>query len=217
MQTHRRHPEDVLRPNKTQIFDPQLSEQSYGFRLGRSAQRAMRAAQQYAQGGKDSAAHPEVPLAPVAKMRPAGSARCGAWAFIPSCSRQVIPAGIWFMAATGVVNAGLKVVSTSSTWLPSAIQSSSDLRLLSSTAGYGKPPVRRCGMVAGRNPRHSTRSGVVNLMLFINEVWIAKTCLRALREGNPVLAECPAAGLYHLSAERLSVSSVAPRARGRVA
>jgi RNA-directed DNA polymerase len=37
----------------TPIFDPQFSEHSYGFRPGRSAQQAMQAAQQYAQGGKD--------------------------------------------------------------------------------------------------------------------------------------------------------------------
>ena len=37
----------------TPIFDPQFSEHSYGFRPGRSAQDAMRAAQRYAQGGKD--------------------------------------------------------------------------------------------------------------------------------------------------------------------
>ena len=37
----------------TPIFDPQFSEHSYGFRPGRSAQDAMQAAQQYAQGGKD--------------------------------------------------------------------------------------------------------------------------------------------------------------------
>jgi RNA-directed DNA polymerase len=37
----------------TPIFDPMFSEHSYGFRPGRSAQEAMRAAQQYAQGGKD--------------------------------------------------------------------------------------------------------------------------------------------------------------------
>jgi RNA-directed DNA polymerase len=37
----------------TPIFDPQFSEHSYGFRPGRSAQDAMRAAQQYAQEGKD--------------------------------------------------------------------------------------------------------------------------------------------------------------------
>ena len=35
------------------IFDPQFSEHSYGFRPGRSAQDAVEAAQQYAQGGKD--------------------------------------------------------------------------------------------------------------------------------------------------------------------
>jgi RNA-directed DNA polymerase len=35
------------------IFDPQFSEHSYGFRPGRSAQDAMRAAQQYAQVGKE--------------------------------------------------------------------------------------------------------------------------------------------------------------------
>ena len=37
----------------TPIFDPQFSEHSYGFRPARSAQDAVRAAQQYAQEGKD--------------------------------------------------------------------------------------------------------------------------------------------------------------------
>jgi RNA-directed DNA polymerase len=37
----------------TPIFDPMFSEHSYGFRPGRSAQDAVRAAQQYAQKGKD--------------------------------------------------------------------------------------------------------------------------------------------------------------------
>ena len=37
----------------TPIFDPMFSEHSYGFRPGRSAQDAMRAAQQYAQEGKE--------------------------------------------------------------------------------------------------------------------------------------------------------------------
>ena len=37
----------------TPIFDPQFSEQSYGFRPGRSAQDAVRAAQRYAQEGRD--------------------------------------------------------------------------------------------------------------------------------------------------------------------
>jgi RNA-directed DNA polymerase len=37
----------------TPIFDPQFSEHSYGFRPGRSAQDAMRAAQKFAQEGKD--------------------------------------------------------------------------------------------------------------------------------------------------------------------
>lgn len=37
----------------TPIFDPEFSEHSYGFRPGRSAQDAVRAAQEYAQGGKD--------------------------------------------------------------------------------------------------------------------------------------------------------------------
>jgi len=37
----------------TPVFDPQFSEHSYGFRPGRSAQDAVRAAQQYAQGGRD--------------------------------------------------------------------------------------------------------------------------------------------------------------------
>ena len=36
----------------TPIFDPQFSEHSYGFRPGRSAQDAVRAAQHYAQGGE---------------------------------------------------------------------------------------------------------------------------------------------------------------------
>ena len=37
----------------TPIFDPNFSEHSYGFRPGRSAQEAVRAAQKYAQEGKD--------------------------------------------------------------------------------------------------------------------------------------------------------------------
>jgi RNA-directed DNA polymerase len=37
----------------TPIFEPMFSEHSYGFRPGRSAQDAIAAAQQYAQGGKD--------------------------------------------------------------------------------------------------------------------------------------------------------------------
>ena len=37
----------------TPIFDPKFSEHSYGFRPGRRAQDAVRAAQQYAQAGKD--------------------------------------------------------------------------------------------------------------------------------------------------------------------
>src|ERR1035441_1516355 len=37
----------------TPIFDPMFSESSYGFRPGRSAQDAVRAAQKYAQDGKD--------------------------------------------------------------------------------------------------------------------------------------------------------------------
>jgi retron-type reverse transcriptase len=37
----------------TPIFDPSFSEHSYGFRPGRSAQDAVRAAQQYAQEGRD--------------------------------------------------------------------------------------------------------------------------------------------------------------------
>ncbi len=37
----------------TPIIDPQFSEHSYGFRPGRSAQQAVRTAQEYAQGGRD--------------------------------------------------------------------------------------------------------------------------------------------------------------------
>ena len=37
----------------TPIFDPEFSEHSYGFRPGRSAQQAIKAAQQYANKGKD--------------------------------------------------------------------------------------------------------------------------------------------------------------------
>jgi len=45
--------QQLLQQAMTPIFDPQFSESSYGFRPGRSAQDAVRAAQQYAQGGKD--------------------------------------------------------------------------------------------------------------------------------------------------------------------
>ena len=45
--------QQMLLQELTPIFDPMFSEHSYGFRPGRSAQDAVRAAQQYAQGGKD--------------------------------------------------------------------------------------------------------------------------------------------------------------------
>jgi RNA-directed DNA polymerase len=45
--------QQLFLPVLTPIFDPQFSEHSYGFRPGRSAQDAVRAAQQYAQGGKE--------------------------------------------------------------------------------------------------------------------------------------------------------------------
>jgi group II intron reverse transcriptase/maturase len=45
--------QQLLLQAMTPIFDRQFSQHSYGFRPGRSAQDAMRAAQQYAQGGKD--------------------------------------------------------------------------------------------------------------------------------------------------------------------
>jgi RNA-directed DNA polymerase len=45
--------QQMLLQELTPIFDPGFSEHSYGFRPGRSAQDAVRAAQRYAQGGKD--------------------------------------------------------------------------------------------------------------------------------------------------------------------
>ena len=45
--------QQLLLQTMTPIFDPNFSGHSYGFRPGRSAQDAMRTAQQYAQGGKD--------------------------------------------------------------------------------------------------------------------------------------------------------------------
>ena len=45
--------QQMLLQKLTPIFDPQFSESSYGFRPGRSAQDAVRAAQKYAQEGKD--------------------------------------------------------------------------------------------------------------------------------------------------------------------
>jgi RNA-directed DNA polymerase len=45
--------QQMLLQTLTPIFDPGFSEHSYGFRPGRSAQDAVRAAQKYAQGGKD--------------------------------------------------------------------------------------------------------------------------------------------------------------------
>ena len=48
-----RYIQQLLMQVLTPIFDPQFSEHSYGFRPGRSAQDAMRAAQQHAQKGKD--------------------------------------------------------------------------------------------------------------------------------------------------------------------
>jgi RNA-directed DNA polymerase len=48
-----RYIQQLLLQVLTPIFDPGFSEHSYGFRPGRSAQDAVRAAQQYAQGGTD--------------------------------------------------------------------------------------------------------------------------------------------------------------------
>jgi group II intron reverse transcriptase/maturase len=48
-----RYIQQLLLQVLTPIFDPHFSEHSYGFRPGRSAQDAMRAAQRYAQGGKE--------------------------------------------------------------------------------------------------------------------------------------------------------------------
>jgi RNA-directed DNA polymerase len=48
-----RYIQQLLMQVLTPIFDPQFSEHSYGFRPGRSAQDAVRAAQQYAQEGKE--------------------------------------------------------------------------------------------------------------------------------------------------------------------
>jgi RNA-directed DNA polymerase len=45
--------QQMLLQTLTPIFEPMFSEHSYGFRPGRSAQDAVRAAQQYAQAGKD--------------------------------------------------------------------------------------------------------------------------------------------------------------------
>jgi group II intron reverse transcriptase/maturase len=45
--------QQMLTQMLTPIFDPMFSRHSYGFRPGRSAQEAVRAAQQYAQEGKD--------------------------------------------------------------------------------------------------------------------------------------------------------------------
>src|ERR1017187_8383173 len=46
--------------------------------------------------------------------------------------------------------------------LSRSIGSCKPVRLPGSTAGCGKPHVRWCGRVAGRNPRHSTRSRLPN-------------------------------------------------------
>jgi len=48
-----RYIQQLLLQVMTPIFEPRFSEHSYGFRPGRSAQDAVRAAQQYAQGGKE--------------------------------------------------------------------------------------------------------------------------------------------------------------------
>jgi group II intron reverse transcriptase/maturase len=48
-----RYIQQMLLQVMTPIFDPGFSEHSYGFRPGRSAQDAVRAAQQYVQGGKE--------------------------------------------------------------------------------------------------------------------------------------------------------------------
>ncbi|MBL8290942.1 MAG: hypothetical protein JNN08_03845 [Bryobacterales bacterium] len=59
----------------TPIFDPMFSEHSYGFRPGRSAQDAVRAAQQYAQGGKDGVVDFETSPSCSPPMKPTGNSR----------------------------------------------------------------------------------------------------------------------------------------------
>src|ERR1700724_1689097 len=56
------------------------------------------------------------------------------------------------------ITPGIKQHCTAPDRLSLSIRSCRDLRRLGSTAGCGKPHVRWCGRVAGRNPRHSTRS-----------------------------------------------------------
>ena len=55
--------------------------------------------------------------------------------------------------------AGAEQLRPESARLSLSVRSCRDLMRLGSTAGCGKPHVRWCGRVAGRNPRHSTRSG----------------------------------------------------------
>ena len=110
-------------------------------------------------GGMDSTAYPQVLL--VTMARP------------PGAGREPASVGSYGNRARGGdeqsrrLGRGRPTGTTGGTsqFRPAAIRLSSTIRSchavrrLGSTAGCGKPHVRWCGRVAGRNPRHSTRSG----------------------------------------------------------
>src|SRR5712692_7891279 len=45
------------------------------------------------------------------------------------------------------------------------------------TAGCGKPHVRWCGRVPGRNPRHPTRSRTVRIWGKLSDIWLYRVAL----------------------------------------
>src|ERR1035441_4510012 len=109
-------------------------------------------------GEMDPPAYPEMLLVEMARPQGAGtepatvgtyrqSSRCGdEWSRRVESGR---PAGI---------TPGAEQRRPETARLSLSLNACREVRRLGSTAGCGKPHVRWCGRVAGRNPRHSTRS-----------------------------------------------------------
>jgi hypothetical protein len=109
-------------------------------------------------GGMDSTAYPQVLPAKMARPPGAGTEPASVGSY-----RDLAGGGdeqSWRLAGgrpTGIT-VGTSQLRPAAARLSSTIGSCRAVTRLGSTAGCGKPHVRWCGRVTGRNPRHSTRS-----------------------------------------------------------